>query len=68
LTYADDFVLMAPSCMGLSMLLFACSECGIEHDIKYDSARINVMIFCCKMLEAIHIPNFVLNGETLTTG
>ena len=32
--YADDLVLMAPSSMGLSMLLYVCSEYGIEHDIN----------------------------------
>ena len=44
-----------------------CSEYqyGIEHDIKYLSVKSNVMIFCCKRLKYIHIPNFVLNGETL---
>ena len=49
LMYADDLVLMAPSSMGLSMLLSVCSEYGIEHDIKY-STRSNVMIFSCKKI------------------
>jgi len=30
LTYADDVVLMAPSSMGLSMLLSVCSEYELE--------------------------------------
>ena len=63
--YADDLVLMAPSSMGLSMLLAVCSENGIEHDIKYNSTKRNVMIFSCIKLTNIHIPNFLLNGETL---
>ena len=37
--YADDLVLMAPSSMGLSMLLSVCSEYGIEHDDKYNSTK-----------------------------
>ena len=58
LMYADDLVLMTPSSMGLSMLLSVCSEYGIEHDIKYNSTK-------SKKFKNIHIPNFLLNGETL---
>ena len=66
LMYADDLVLMAPSSMGLSMLLSVCSEYGTEHDIKYNSTKSNVIIFSCKRFKDIRIPNFVLNGETLS--
>ena len=45
LMYADDLVLLSPSAMGLSLLLSVCSVYGIEHDIKYNSAKSNVMIF-----------------------
>ena len=48
LMYADDLVLLAPSFMGLSMLLSACSDYGLEHDIKYNSTKSNVMIFDAK--------------------
>ena len=61
LVYADDLVLMAPSSMGLSMLLSVCSEYGIEHDIKYNSTKSNDIIFSCKTFKDIHIPNFLLN-------
>jgi len=54
---------MAPSSVGLSMFLSVCSEYGLEHEIKHNSAKSNVMIFCCKMFK--DIPNFVINGETL---
>ena len=37
LMYADDLV--SPSAMGLSLLLSVCSSHGIEHDIKYNSAK-----------------------------
>ena len=59
--YADDLVLTAPSSMGSSMLLSMCSKRGIEHDIKYNSAKSNLMIFLVKFTH----PNFVLNGEIL---
>ena len=52
--YADDLVLMAPSSMGLSMLLAVCSENGIEHDIKYNSTKRNVMIFLYKVDKYTH--------------
>ena len=45
--------------MVLSMLLYVCSEYWIEHDNKYST-----LIFCCKKNLDIHIPNFVLHGET----
>ena len=51
LMYVDDLVLLAPSSMGLSMLLSACSDDGLEYDIKYNSTKSNVMIFCCKKLK-----------------
>ena len=59
LMYADDLVLLSPSAMGLSLY-------GIEHDIKYNSANINVMILCCNKTKDIHKPNFVLNNVLLT--
>ena len=50
----------------LSLLLSVCSAYGIEHDIKYNSAKSNVMIFCCNKMKDIHIPNFLLNNVLLT--
>ena len=64
--YADDLVLLSPSAMGLSLLLSVCSAYGIEHDIKYNSAKSNVMIFRCNKMKDIRIPNFVLNNVLLT--
>ena len=55
LMYADDLVLLSPSAMGLSLLLSVCSAYGIEHEIKYNSAKSNVMIFCCNKMKDIHI-------------
>ena len=66
LMYADDLVLLSPSAMGLSLLLSVCSAYGIEHDIKYNSGKSNVMIFCCNKMKDIHIPNFLLNNVLLT--
>ena len=43
---ADDLVLLSHPAMGLSLLLSACSAYGIEHDIQYNSAKSNVMVFC----------------------
>ena len=62
LMYADDLVLLAPSAAGLSFLLSACSYYGIEFDVKYNSTKSNVMVFCCNLLKAIPVPNFMLNG------
>ena len=49
LMYADDLVLLEPSAAGLSLLLSACSYYGIEFDVKFNSAKSNVMVFCCNL-------------------
>ena len=66
LMYADDLVLLSPSAMGLSLLRSVCSAYGIEQDIKYNSAKSNVMIFRCNKMKDIRIPNFELNNVLLT--
>ena len=65
LMYADDLVILAPSHVGLSMLLSVCSDYGLEHDIIFNSAKSNIMIFCCKKFKDIHIPSFELNDNIL---
>ena len=65
LMYADDLVLLAPSAAGLSLLLSACSYYGIEFDVKFNSAKSNVMVFCCNLLKDIPVPNFMLNGVAI---
>ena len=66
LMYADDLVILAPSHVGLSMLS-VCSDYGLEHDIKFNSAKSNniIMIFCCKKFKDIHVPSFELNDNIL---
>ena len=65
LMYADDLVILAPSHVGLSMLLSVCSDYGLEHDIKFNSAKSNITIFCCKKFKDIHVPSFELNDNIL---
>ena len=65
LMYADDLVLLPPSAAGLSLLLSACSYYGTEFDVKYNSAKSNVMVFCCNLLKDIPVPNFMLNGVAI---
>ena len=35
-----------------------CSDYGLEHDIKFNSAKSNIMIFCCKKFKDIQVPSF----------
>ena len=65
LMYADDLVLLAPSAAGLSLVLSACSYYGIEFDVKFNSAKSNVMVFCCNLLKYIPFPNVMLNGVAI---
>ena len=64
--YADDLVLISHSATGSSLLLSVCSAYSIEHDIKYNNAKSNVMILRCNKMKDIRIPNFVLNNVLLT--
>ena len=63
--YADDLVLLSPSAAGLSLLLSACSYYGIEFDVKYNSAKSNVMVFCSNLFQDIPVRNFMLNGVAI---
>ena len=65
LMYADDLVILSPSHVCLSILLSVCSDYGLEHDIKFNSAKSNIMIFCCKKFKDIHVPSFELNDNIL---
>ena len=47
------------------MLLSVCSDYGLEHDIKFNSAKSNIMIFCCKKFKDIPVPSFELNDNIL---
>ena len=63
--YAYYLVLLAPSAAGLSLLLSAYPYYGIEFDAKYNSAKSNVVVFCCNLLKEIPVPNFMLNGVAI---
>ena len=60
-----NLVILAPSHVGLYMLLSVCSDYGLEHDIQFNSAKSNIMIFCCKKFKDIHVPSFELNDNIL---
>ena len=60
-----SFLLYITSHVGLSMLLSVCSDYGLEHDIKFNSAKSNIMIFCCKKFKDIHVPSSELNDSIL---
>ena len=44
LMYADDLVVVCPSAAGMSKLLKACEDYGVDHDIKYNSKKSAVII------------------------
>ena len=47
------------------MLLSVGSDYGLEHYIQFNSAKSNIIIFCCKTFKDIHVPNFELNDNIL---
>ena len=47
------------------MLLSVCSDYGLEHDVKCNSNKSNIMIFCSKKFKDIHVPSFDLNDNIL---
>ena len=38
---------------------------ALEFDAKFNSAKSNVMVFCCNLLKDIPVPNFMLNGVAI---
>ena len=34
----------------------------LTFDVKYNSTKSNVMVFCCNLLKDIPVHNFMLNG------
>ena len=45
LLYADDIVLMSPSCFGLRMLVNICEQFGVQWDIKFNPHKSQLMSF-----------------------
>ena len=68
LMYADDLVLLAPSLNGLKKLVKECQIYGDIYDIKYNSAKSNVMVFQSAKRKDIptEISNIELKGEKIT--
>lgn len=66
LLYADDLVVLSPYSAGLQQLLRACSEYGMEYDIKYNSKKSVVMIARTKEDQKLHFPSFYLHDTELT--
>ena len=46
------------------MLMSVCSDYGSEHDIKFNSAKSNIMIFGCTKFKNIHVPSFELTAKS----
>ena len=65
LMYADDLVLISPYSAGLQQLLRVCSQYGIEHDIKYNAKKSNVMIVRGREDKKLTFPSFSLSGSPL---
>ena len=43
--YADDICLLAPSALGLQLLLDVCGQYGLNHDIIYHPVKTKCMVF-----------------------
>ena len=56
--YADDFVLISPSSVGLCQVLHECEKFGLSHDVKYNAKKTAVMIFRSATLKGCFIPEF----------
>jgi hypothetical protein len=64
LFYADDMCLLAPSALGLQLLVNVCEHYGFKHDILYNPAKSQCMIVPPKHYNLI-IPSITLNGNQL---
>ena len=65
LKYADDLVVLSPSSAGLQHLLNICSAYGVQHDIKYNTAKSVMKICRIKEDKCMTFPDFNLAGDVL---
>lgn len=65
LSYADDMVLLAPSINALRKLVSTCERYAVEHGLKYNSKKSEVLIFKAGKLKPTDVPPVVLDGSAL---
>jgi hypothetical protein len=65
LFYADDICLLAPSALGLQLLLNACESYGISHDILYNPSKSNCVVVPPRKGKHILPPSVFLNGNNI---
>ena len=65
LMYADDVVVWSPCTAGLQELLNICTQYGIDHDIKYNSKKSNILIVRSGDDRQSKFPVFSLSGSAL---
>lgn len=64
LSYADDMVLLSPSIKGLRKLLLICEQYAIDHGLKYNVAKTEMMVFRSgRGPEKVHEVH--MNGSTI---
>jgi len=63
--YADDLVIFCSYSAGMEKMLNICAEYGIEFDIKYNSAKSNMLIVRSKEDKHLTFPSFTLNDEMI---
>ena len=62
--YADDMCVLAPSATGLQLLLDACAQYGISHDIMYNPLKSHCMVFLPQRFR-LNLPQVSLNDTLL---
>ena len=65
LMYADDLVILAPSAVGLSMLLKACEKFGVHYVVKFNAKKSAVMVFRSKTMKDLVLPDLNMYGEKI---
>ena len=52
-------VLISPSSVGMSQLLYECEKFGTRHDLKHNAKKCAVMIYRSMTLKGCTVPNFI---------
>ena len=65
LCYADDMVLLAPSCSGLQRLVDICENFAEVHDVIYNTKKSVCMLFCPSVRKLTGLPVTRLNSSPL---
>ena len=65
--YADDILLIAPSCNAMRKMIAICEKCAANFDIVFNGAKSKCIVFEQHGKGIIYDPKFVINNQVIET-